>query len=465
MKKYDVVVLGAGPGGYVSAIRAAQLGAKTAIIEKKKVGGTCLNVGCIPTKALIKNVEILHAIDIGRKRGILTGEISLDFKKAISEKDKAVTQLTNGVSGLLLSNGIDVYQGVGIVKEPGIIGVKQESEETVIIEYKKLIIATGSMPAKPLIKGIDNCGVITSDELLSIDEVPENLIIVGGGVIGCEMASIFKAYGSNVTIVEMMSSLVDILDNDISQNMMSIIKGQGIDVKVNRSVKEIFETDSGILSMAIEDRDGNIEIITGNNVLISTGRRPVTEGLEILNLDTEKGFIKVNDKLETNVENVYAIGDATGKKQLAHVASEMGVCAAENAMGADKRMELDVVPSCIYTIPEVGSVGISEKEAKEKGYEIVVGKFPLIACGKAIATGEPDGMFKVIADKNTREILGAHLVGKSATELIAEVSAYMHMGATVDDITETIHAHPTISEAISEAARDVDSCCIHMPKI
>lgn len=464
MKKYDIAVLGAGPGGYVSAIRAAQLGAKTAIIEKKRVGGTCLNVGCVPTKALMKNVEILHALDLGKQRGIQAENVTLDFKKAIKAKDKAVRQLTGGVEGLLASNGVDFYAGMGTAKENREIQVRTEDGlET--IAYDKLIIATGSAPSLPSIPGIETPGVVTSDALLNETKIPEKLVIIGGGVIGCELASVFRAYGSKVTIVEMMPDLVSNLDQSISKSMMGIITGQGIEVKVHQRVIRFEQAADSEINIFLEGTDKTAEMLTGSKVLISTGRKPMTAGLEDLGLDTEKGFIQINDHLETSRKGVYAIGDVTGKRQLAHVASEMGIWAAENAMGAGNKLDLDIVPSCIYTIPEVGSVGLSEAEAKEKGYEAAIGTFPLMACGKAVATGEADGMFKIIADKRTRRILGAHLIGKSATEIIAEMAAYMKMGATTEDIAQTIHAHPTISESIAEAARAVDGWCVHMPKI
>lgn len=466
MKKYDVAVLGAGPGGYVAAIRAAQIGAKVAIIEKTSVGGTCLNVGCIPTKALIKNVEILHAIDAGKKRGIkIDGNIELDYAKAVKAKDNAVKQLVNGVTGLLASNGVDQYQGMGTVVEDNFISIEKSDGETEKIQYNKLIIATGSSPKLPPIPGADLEGVMTSTELLSIKEVPKQLIIIGAGVIGCEFASIFNAYGSKITMVEMESRPVAMMDSDVAENMNGMLMQNGIDLKLERQVKSITKRADGSLDVAIADKSGEEEIITGTAVLISIGRKSNLDGLDNLKLQTEKGFIIVNDKLETSVPDVYAIGDITGKKQLAHVASEMGIVAAENAMGRDRSIELDVVPSCIYTLPEVGSVGLTEKEAKEKGYEILVGKFPLMACGKAVASGDMEGVFKIIADKSTRKILGAHLIGKSATELVAEAAAYMKMNATVDDIVETIHAHPTISESIAEAARGIDNCIIHMPKM
>lgn len=462
---YDVVVLGAGPGGYVSAIRSAQLGAKTAIIEKNSIGGTCLNVGCIPTKALMKNVEILHYIDAGKKRGIkIDGKLALDYSKAVKAKDKAVKQLVNGVTGLLASNGIDCYQGTGIVKKDKKIEIKKQNGESETIGYNKLIIATGSSPKRPPIPGIDLEGVVTSEELLSETQVPERLIIIGAGVIGCEFATVFNAYGSHITMVEMLDRPVAVLDSDVSEYMEGILTQMGIDLRLQRQVKSMEKSNDGSIVVTIADAEGNEEKIEGDKVLVSIGRGPNTEGLEELDLDTERGYIKINDKLQTSVKDVYAIGDVTGKKLLAHVASEMGVVAAENAAGADKDMDLSIVPSCIYTIPEVGCVGLSEKEALDKGYDVAVGKFPLIACGKAVATGDTDGVFKIVSDKASRKILGAHLVGKSATELVAEVAAYMKMNGTIDDIIDTIHAHPTISEAVAEAARDVDGCTIHMPK-
>ena len=462
---YDVVVLGAGPGGYVSAIRAAQLGAKTAIIEKNKVGGTCLNVGCIPTKALMKNVEILHYIDAGKKRGIkVKGELELDYAKAVKAKDKAVKQLVNGVTGLLGSNEITMYQGMGTVKTGNKIEVAAENGDVETIEYGKLILATGSSPKMPPIPGADLEGVMTSEGFLSITEVPEKLVVIGAGVIGCELATVFKAYGSQITMVEMMDKPVAILDSDVANYMEGILTQQGIDLKLGKQVKSIARNDAGSLDVTIADKDGNEEVVSGDKVLISIGRGPNVAGLDELGLETERGYVVVNDKLETSAKDVYAIGDVTGKKLLAHVASEMGVVAAENAMGASKIMDLSIVPSCIYTIPEVGCVGMSEKEAKDAGYDVICGKFPLVACGKAVATGDTEGMFKIVADKKTRKVLGAHLVGKSATELVAEMAAYMKMNATVDDVVDTIHAHPTISESIAEAARDIDNCTIHMPK-
>lgn len=463
MKKYDVIVLGAGPGGYVAAIRAAQLGARTAIIEKNKVGGTCLNAGCIPTKALMKNVEILHNIEAGRHRGIrIEGEIALDYSKAVKAKDRAVKQLVKGVSGLLQANGVELYHGKGELAGNKRILVDDGSEKQEL-EYGRLIIATGSSPKLPPVKGAGEAGVVTSEELLTITEVPERLVIIGGGVIGCEFATIFNAYGCKVTIIEMLPSVVAVQDEMVSEMMGQMLEQSGIEIKADSRVMEIIKNADGSLDVVLQRADSTTETVSGDKVLISTGRKPDYEGFESAGFEMDRGFICVNDRLETSIPDIYAIGDVTGRKQLAHVASEMGICAAENAMGADRKMSFDIIPACIYTIPEVGCVGLTEKEAAEKDFDVVTGTFPLVACGKAVASGDTDGMFKIVADRKTKKILGAHFVGRSATELVAEAAAYMKMNGTVDDIIETVHSHPTISEAVAEAARAVENIAIHMP--
>ena len=317
---YDVVVIGAGPGGYVSAIRAAQLGAKTAIVEKESIGGTCLNVGCIPTKALMKNVEIIHGLEVGAQRGItIDGELKLNYKRAVKAKNSAVRQLVKGVEGLLASNGVDVYKGMGTVKEGKVVSINSENE-TKEIGYEKLIIATGSAPAVPPIKGSDLEGVMTSNELLALESVPESMVIIGGGVIGCEFATILSAYGCKVTIVEMMPTLVSMLDNDISEYMEGIMQERGVELKLGKQVEEIKNTEDGMLSVSMKD-DSGVETVKGNNVLISIGRKTNTDGLEVLDLDMVRGRITVDDKLETSKADVFAIGDVTGKKQLAHAAA------------------------------------------------------------------------------------------------------------------------------------------------
>ena len=461
MQKYDVVVLGAGPGGYVSAIRAAQLGASVAIVEKQYYGGTCLNVGCIPTKALVRNAEIIRDIQAGKSRGIkIDGELVLDYKKGKKAKDKACRQLVNGVVGLLAANGVKSYDGLGRVKSGKIVAVEGENgvEE---IGYDKLIIATGSAPKKLPFEGIDLPGVLTSTELLELEEAPKRMVIVGGGVIGCEFATVFAAYGTELTIVEMLPAIMANQDEEVSAYMKDVLSND-VNILTGTGLEKIEEKD-GALNVVAKDADGKEVNIPCDNVLISIGRQTNLAGTEELGLEMEKQFIKVDDECRTSDVDVFAIGDVTGKIQLAHVAMEMGTIAAENAMGAHRNLDLSVCPSCIYTLPEVSSVGLTEKAAREAGYDVAIGKFPLLGNGKATATGVGDGFFKIVVDAETKKILGAHLVGHTATEIIAEMAAYMKMGATADDVIGTIHSHPTISESIAEAARDVYGQTIHMP--
>lgn len=458
MKTYDVVILGAGPGGYVAAVRAAQLGATTAIIEKDSFGGTCLNVGCAPTKILIKNAEIINSVKKATERGITVSNLKLDISEAINYKDQVIDQLTQGVEGLIKSNKIDVYKGTGNVTKTNTVIIDGEEE----IGFKKLIIATGSSPIIPPIAGIDCGGILTNAELLSLKEIPKHLLIVGGGVIGCEFATIFRAFGSEVTIVEMQKSLVPNMDKDISKMLGRNLKDKGVCIKTGHTVNKISRSND---DYQVEITKGDkSEIIEPDKILVSVGRKPNLLGLYALDLTIEGMFIKVNDYLETNIKNIYAIGDVTGKMQLAHVASAMGIRVVENCFIEKKPMDLSIVPNCIYTLPEIGAVGLTEMQAKEKYDEIIVGRFPLIASAKAFAMGDVEGMFKVIADKKTKKVVGAHLFGSNATEIIAELAAYMKMGATIDDIGETIHAHPTISECVMEAAHDAAGHCIHLPK-
>lgn len=462
MQIYDIVVLGAGPGGYVAAIKAAQLGAKTAIIEKKYFGGTCLNVGCIPTKTLVKNAEMLYNIEKASKRGITVGKPEIDIKRTIAMKDMVVKQLSNGVHGLLKSHGIDIFNGRGTVQNDKTVEITYIDGSIEKIAFKKLIIATGSSNFIPPVEGLTEEGILTSTEILNLQEIPEHLLIIGGGVIGCEFATVFKAFGSKVTIVEMMPALIPNMDNAISLALQRSLIGKGIDVNVGSRVEKVNK--SGSCYEVTVSKDGKIEIISADRVLVSVGRKPNTEGISNLELEKDKNYIKVNEKLETSMKGIYAIGDVTGQMLLAHVASAQGIRAVENALGNEKRMDLSVVPSCIYTIPEIGAVGITEEQAREKYGEILVGNFPLMACGKALAMGETEGVFKIIADKATRKVVGAHFFGANATEIIAEIAAYMKMGGTIDDIGSTIHAHPTISECVMEAVHEAEGHCIHLPK-
>lgn len=457
MKKYDLIVLGAGPGGYVAAIRAAQLGGKVAIVEKDEVGGVCLNKGCIPTKALAKNAEIIHLMKSSKVRGIECGTPVLDIVQMIAYKDAVVKQLTQGVAGLLASNGVDLLRGKGTVHEDKTITVNDET-----YEFDKLIIAIGSENATPPIEGADH-DILYSTELLKIDKIPESLAIIGGGVIGCEFASVFANLGTKVTIIELLPSIIPNIDKDVTAILLKSFRQAKIDVKTGHQVMRI-EHNENSKTVVAKNSNGEEVRVEAEKIFMSVGRKANTEGIEELPLEKFKNYIKTDEKMETNIPGIYAIGDITGTIQLAHVASTQGMIAAENAMGGSKCADLTVVPSCIFTLPEIGSVGITEEKAREEYEEIKVGKFPAAALGKALAIGEPNGMFKIIADKKTDKILGAHIIGAGATDIIMEVAVAMKNGVTVEELADTIHAHPTMAEGVMECAHEVDGICIHLPK-
>lgn len=444
MKKFDVVVIGAGPGGYVAAIRSAQLGLNTVIIEKEEVGGTCLNVGCIPTKTWIKNAEIIHQVKHAGNRGLKIHEPEIDIKDTIKMKNKTVKQLTMGVQMLLKSNGVELIKGEAqVISENKLTVAEQE------ISFDNLIIATGSSNFIPPIPGLDSEGILTSTEILDLDHIPKRLVIIGGGVIGCEFATIFASFGSKVSIIEMLPNIVPLMDEDISSTLKKSLMAEGINVLTGCKVVEVVKKNNKYRVKISGNKD---EIIEADDILVSVGRKLNMKGLEKLELELENKYIKVNDKMETNVKGVYAIGDATGKIQLAHVASTQGIIAAENIAGKQEIMSYDVVPSCIYTIPEIGSVGLTEKKAKEIYRELIIGRFPMIASGKAVAMGETTGFTKLIADKKSGRLLGCHIIGPNATEIIGQAAAVMQNSGTLKDISKTIHAHPTISETVLEAA-------------
>ncbi|SHE87754.1 dihydrolipoyl dehydrogenase [Alkalibacter saccharofermentans] len=457
--EYDVVVLGAGPGGYVAAIRAAQLGAKTAIVEAQYFGGTCLNVGCIPTKTLVKNAEILHQIEHAGSKGIIVGKPEIDMKKVKQNKDSVVKKLTGGIGALLKSNGITIIDGVGSAGNDDTVKIVEGKDKGKTVKYDKLIIATGSLPLVPPIPGLDLPGIMTSTEILDLEEIPKELVVIGGGVIGCEFATIYNSFGTKVTIVEMMPKLIPNMDAEVSAELEKQLKKAGIKVMTDSKVEKVETAPEGF-SVTVSGKDETS--IKAEKVLVSIGRKANMKGLEDLDIKKDR-TIAVDDYLRTSKENVYAVGDITGKIQLAHWASAQGMKAAENAMGASKKMDCRFVPSCIYTIPEIGSVGLTEEEARQK-YDVAIGRFPMMVSGKAIAMGETEGFVKIITDKKYGEILGVHIVGPNATELVAEVTAVMKLEGTIEELGDIIHPHPTISESIMEAAHAVHGECIHLPK-
>lgn len=459
MKKYDVAVLGGGPGGYVAAIRAAQLGKKTVLVERENIGGTCLNTGCIPTKTLIRNAEIIDAVKNSGYRGIHVKDISIDIKETIGMKNAVVAQLRQGVEGLLTANGVDVLKGHGTLDGKYKMTV-EKTDGAEEIEFSSLIVATGSRPAQIGISGADEYAV-TSTELLDMKKIPESMIIIGGGVIGCEFAYILNSFGCRVTVIEAMSRLINNADAELTAALEQCMKSSGIKIRKGCSVTEIRKTDSG--KDVIIVKNGIEETLQADDVMISAGRAPNLNGLESLGLEMNGRFIKVDDIMKTSVENVYAIGDVTGIRPLAHVASDMGRVAAENIAGIKSRYDDSKIPSCIFTSPELAFTGLTEEEASARYGNIKVGRFPLAASGKALAMGETEGFVKVVSDGESGRILGIHMLGASATEIIGEASAFIKMGASVEDIIDTVHAHPTISEAIHEAALDAEGICIHMP--
>lgn len=455
---YHVAVIGGGPAGYVAAIRAAQLGAKVAIVEKGTFGGTCLNVGCIPTKTYLKNAEIIEHIRLAASRGIVIDStmIKIDMDKVQQYKDGVVRKLTSGVVALLKSNGVDIYEGMGRINKNKDVVVNDSQ----IIKADKIILAGGSRASKINIPGIENEKVLTSDDLLAIKEVPDSLAVIGGGVIGTEMGQSFAGLGSKVTIIEMMDRIVPTLDQEVSSELQRHIEKKGIEVITSTRVKEIVDKGDK-LEVNLDGKDS----VIADRVLIAIGRVPDLEGVGEIELETQRGKIKVNEYMETSVEGIYAPGDINGIKMLAHVAFRMGEVAAENAVkGNHRKVKLLSAPSVVYTSPEVAQVGMTEEQAREKYDDIRIGKFNFAANGRALASGDAVGFVKVIADNRYGEVLGVHIIGPAAAEIITQASLIMEMEVTVDEAVNTIYGHPTYSEALIEAFSDVLGEAVHIPK-
>lgn len=457
MKNYDIVVIGAGPGGYVAAIKAGQLGAKVAIVEKNKVGGVCLNIGCIPTKALIKSArvyqEILNANEFGVDLDKSTVKVNL--KQVVKRKDDIVNKLTSGVSMLLKKNKVDVYNGEAKVKDSNTIEVNGE-----VLNTKNIIIATGARPVIPPIQGVEeglkNGFILTSKEALSLDTVPNNFVIVGGGVIGIEFATIYSSFGSKVTVIEMADSILLSADEEVRQTYMKYLQKQNITVITKGKVTKIAD------GKVTYEKDGKVNEVVADKVLMSVGMRPNVEGFEHLGFEITKQGIKTNEKLETTVKGIYAIGDVNGKMMLAHVASAEGIIAVENIMGKESKMDYNKVPAGIYGTPEIAQIGITEQEAKAKNIDYKVSKFPLLGNGKSLAEGETDGFVKIIADKKYNEVIGVHILAPHATDLISEAAVLMELEGTAYELAKAIHPHPTLSETIMEAAHGIIDKPIHI---
>ncbi len=461
---YDVVVIGAGPGGYVAAIRAAQLGAKVAIVEKQYLGGTCLNVGCIPSKAMLHIAEVMHNMESFEDMGIhLPQPPTFDMRKAVAYKDKVVKRMTNGVGTLMKGNNVDVFDGLGTVDASRNITVAKSDGAQEQFSADKIILATGSLPLMPPFPGIDGNNVINSDTCWNLPKTPESIICVGGGVIGVELACMFQALGSKVTIVEMLPNILAPVDDEVRRLLVRILSRRGIEIVTGAKVESIADEEN--LKKVIASSEKGEQSFTGEYVLMAVSRRANTSGLEQLmeqGLDNDRGRVRVNEKMETNLPGIYAIGDLIHGAGLAHVASMEGEVAANNALGHEATMDYHVVPNPIYTFPEVAFIGLTEAEAKEKYPETRVERFPWSANGKAVAMSETDGFTKVILGKYD-EILGAHIIGPDATNLISEYSVAMRGELTADEIIETIHPHPTLSEGLREAMLTAEDRPIHIP--
>jgi len=463
-EKFQAVVIGGGPGGYVCAIRLAQLGLKTACIESRgALGGTCLNVGCIPSKSLLKLSEEFHKAQNLSNKGIEVGEVKLNLSKMMKNKDKAVTVLTKGVEFLLKKNKVSYFKGSGSFKNNNEIAILDEKGAETIIHSEKIIIATGSVPVSLPGIEIDEKTIVSSTGALKLDKVPTKMVVVGGGYIGLEMGSVWSRLGAEVHVVEFLDHITPGMDREISNEFMKILKKQGIQFHMQNKVESISKTDSGA-TVITTDKDGNKNEFECEVVLISVGRKPNTQGLNLetigVQLDDKKR-IKVDHSYKTNVQNIYAIGDVIAGPMLAHKAEDEGIAVAENIVGQSGHVNYDTIPGVVYTTPEVASIGKTEEQLKESNTEYKIGKFSFMANSRAKAIDDAEGFVKILADKNTDRVLGAHIIGPHAGELIAEIGVAMEFGASSEDIARTCHAHPTFSEAVKEAALSVDKRTIH----
>jgi dihydrolipoamide dehydrogenase len=458
----DLVVIGGGPGGYAAAIRAAQLGAKVTIIEKERLGGTCLNKGCIPTKALFKSAQFLNSLSHASKLGVNIEGYNLDFSKVQERKNTIVTKLTNGVEQLVRANRIEIIEGFGRIIDENTVEVSDKQNNQHRLNAKNILIATGSKPVKPSIYGINLPGVVTSEELLDMERVPKSIVIIGGGVVGIEFAGILNAFGASVTVVEFMQSILPSLDKEIIKKLTISLRKKGIRIESGTMVKEIRKKGESLKIIA-EGSRGEIEIDC-ETVLISAGREINVEGLNLENIGVkfDRKGIRVNKHYRTAIPSIYAIGDVIGGIMLAHVASEEGKVVAANIMGEKMSVNYDCVPNCIFTFPEVASVGNSEEELKEKGILYSVSKFMFSDNGKALTMNSDEGFVKVIASLDEKEILGVHIMGPNASDLIHEPVVAIKNMLTVEEIANAIHAHPSLSEAFLEAVEGIEGKAIHM---
>lgn len=467
MSQFDVTVIGSGPGGYVAALRCAQLGFKTALIEKySTLGGTCLNVGCIPSKALLDSSEHFeNAKHNFANHGIIINEPQADLARMVTRKNEVVDQTTKGINFLMDKNKVTVFEGLGSFESATQVKVTKNDGSSEILETKYAIVATGSKPSTLPFITLDKERIITSTEALNLKEIPKHLVVIGGGVIGLELGSVYLRLGSQVTVVEYMDKIIPTMDGALSKELTKVLKKQGMKFMLSTGVQSV-ERNGDSVKIIAKDKKGEEVSVEGDYVLVSVGRKPFTEGLGLekagVELD-ERGRVKVNDHLQTNVANIYAIGDVVKGAMLAHKAEEEGVFVAETLAGQKPHINYNLIPGVVYTWPEVAGVGKTEEQLKEEGAAYKVGSFPMRALGRSRASGDIDGLIKILADEKTDEVLGVHMIGARAADLIAEAVTAMEFRASAEDISRISHAHPTYAEAIKEAALDATGKrAIHM---
>jgi dihydrolipoamide dehydrogenase len=464
VSEHDVTIIGSGPGGYVAAIRAAQLGLDVALVEENHLGGVCLNWGCIPTKALLRNAEVVSLLDRGREFGFSMSGVELDFNAAIDRSRQVSDRLVKGVGFLMRKNDVDVIRGRGVLRSPNAVEVELKEGYRRTIQTDHVIIATGGRART--IPGIEPDGerVMTYRSAIVLRELPESVVVVGAGPIGMEFAHIWSSYGVEVTVVEMLPHAVPLEDEEVSKVVERAFKRRGVDIMTSTRVHGVEVSGDGV-RVTLASEDDEEEVLEAERVLVAIGVRPNSEniGLEDVGVETERGNIVVDDHMRTNVSGIYAIGDVTGKMALAHVASAQGIVAVETIAEQETRpVDYNAVPRCTYCQPQVASFGITEAEAIENGYDVEVGQFPFRPNGKALALGEREGFVKIVADATTGEILGAHLVGPEVTELLPELVLARTWELTPEEVARAVHAHPTLSEALAEAAHGVFGKPIHI---